>query len=86
MHDGSTIVLKKLERDYDPTSRSAAIKLIEDARSEAVLLTGLIYVDPTRPSLIDVSNLPAQRPLNRMTESDLRPAKNMIEKANAMMF
>jgi 2-oxoglutarate ferredoxin oxidoreductase subunit beta len=86
MHDGSTIVLKKLERDYDPTSRLGAINLIEEARTENVLLTGLIYVDPNRPSLKDVSGLPKDRPLNRMTEKELRPAKNMIEKANAMMF
>lgn len=86
MHDGATIVLKKLDREHDPTSRSAAMKLIEDARNEAVLLTGLIYVEPNLPSLTDVAELSANRPLNRMTEADLRPDKSMIEKANAMMF
>ena len=86
MHDGSTIVLKKLERDYDPTSRSVAMKLIEEARNEAVLLTGLVYVDPSQPSLTDISELPKERSLNRMTESELRPPKDMIEKVNAMMF
>jgi len=86
MHDGGKIVLKKIDRDYDPTSRSAAMKLIEEARNEEVLLTGLIYVDPTHQSLIDVAELPASRPLNRMTEADLRPDKSMIDMANAMMF
>jgi len=86
MHDGATIVLKKLDREHDPTSRSAAMKLIEDARNEAVLLTGLIYVEPNQPSLTDVAELSTTRPLNRMTEADLRPDKSMIEKANAMMF
>ncbi|UYN90807.1 MAG: 2-oxoacid:ferredoxin oxidoreductase subunit beta [Anaerolineales bacterium] len=86
MHDGATIVLKKLDREHDPTSRSAAMKLIEAARTEAVLLTGLIYVEPNLPSLTDVAELSATRPLNRMTEADLRPDKSMIEKANAMMF
>ncbi len=86
MHDGATIVLKKLDREHDPTSRSAAMKLIEDARNEAVLLTGLIYVEPNQPSLTDVAELSTNRPLNRMTEADLRPDKSMIEKANAMMF
>ncbi|UYN92973.1 MAG: 2-oxoacid:ferredoxin oxidoreductase subunit beta [Anaerolineales bacterium] len=86
MHDGATIVLKKLDREHDPTSRSAAMKLIEDARNEAVLLTGLIYVEPNQPSLTDVAELSTNRPLNRMTEADLRPDKSMIEKANEMMF
>ncbi|QYK51978.1 MAG: 2-oxoacid:ferredoxin oxidoreductase subunit beta [Anaerolineales bacterium] len=86
MHDGATIVLKKLDRGHDPTSRSAAMKLIDDARNEAVLLTGLIYVEPNQPSLTDVAELSTNRPLNRLTEADLRPDKSMIETANAMMF
>ncbi len=86
LHDGSQIVLKKLDRDYDPTQREAAMRLIEDAHNDAVLLTGLIYVETERPSLTDVYGLPKDRPLNRMTEKDLRPAKSMIEQANAMMF
>jgi 2-oxoglutarate ferredoxin oxidoreductase subunit beta len=86
MHDGSTIVLKKLNRDYDPTDRSAAMRIIEESHNEAVLLTGLIYVNEDRPSLMDIYELPKERPLNRMTEKELRPAKKMIEVANAMMF
>jgi len=86
MHDGSTIVLKKLNRDYDPTDRSAAMRIIEESHNEAVLLTGLIYVNEDRPSLMDIYELPKERPLNRMTEKELRPAKRMIEVANAMMF
>lgn len=85
MHDGSKIVLKKLERDYDPTKRSEAMRLIEESHTEEVLLTGLIYVNEDLPSLTDIYKLPA-RPLNRMTENEIRPAKSLIEKANAMMF
>jgi 2-oxoglutarate ferredoxin oxidoreductase subunit beta len=86
MHDGSTIVLKKLDRDHDPLSRSAALRLIETAQQEAVLMTGLIYLEEDRPALTDIYGLSPNRALNRMTEKDLRPAKAMIEKANAMMF
>ncbi|MBX3004713.1 MAG: 2-oxoacid:ferredoxin oxidoreductase subunit beta [Anaerolineales bacterium] len=86
MHDGATIVLKKIDRDYDPTNRSAAMRLMEDARNEAVLLTGLVYVEPNQPSLTDVADLPSDRALNRMTEADLRPDKQLIDVANAMMF
>jgi 2-oxoglutarate ferredoxin oxidoreductase subunit beta len=79
-------MLKKLDRDYDPTNRSAAMKLIEESHSEAVLLTGLIYVDESRPTLTELYELPKDRPLNRMTDKDLRPAPKMIDVANAMMF
>jgi 2-oxoglutarate ferredoxin oxidoreductase subunit beta len=86
MHDGSTIVLKKLDRDHDPMNRSAALRLIEESQNEQVLLTGLIYVEEERPSLTDLYGLPKDRALNRMSEKELRPAKSMIDKANAMMF
>ncbi|MEX2143321.1 MAG: 2-oxoacid:ferredoxin oxidoreductase subunit beta [Anaerolineales bacterium] len=86
LHDGATIVLKKLDRDHDPTERRSAMRLVEESQNKAVFLTGLIYVEPGHPSLVDTYQLPKGRTLNRMTEKQLRPAKSMIEKANAMMF
>lgn len=86
LHDGSTIVLKKLDRDHNPADRAAAMRLIEESRSKEIFLTGLIYVEPERPSLADIYQLPKERALNRMTEDILRPEKSMIDKANAMMF
>ena len=32
LHDGSHIVLKKLEEDYDPTDRRAAIEALEKSQ------------------------------------------------------
>lgn len=86
MHDGSHIVLKKLERDYDPTKRFEAMRVVEKANQEEVLLTGLIYVDTKRPSLWDMYKLSEDKPLNRFTEKELRPKKATIKKINDMMF
>lgn len=86
LHDGSHIVLRKVEKDYDPTDRKAALRLLEDAYTEDVMLTGLIYVDPERASLADIHQLPADRALNRMTEKELRPAKDTLAAVNADMF
>lgn len=85
LHDGSMIMLKKLEEDYDPTDRWQALRVIEQAEKENYMVTGLIYVDPEAPSMFDLYNLPEQ-PLNRMTESQLRPSRESIDKINAMMF
>ncbi len=30
MHDGSVLALKKLEKDYDPTDKWQALKILED--------------------------------------------------------
>jgi 2-oxoglutarate ferredoxin oxidoreductase subunit beta len=85
MHDGSTVVLKKLEKDYNPTDRGKAFQMLEESERQNLLVTGLIYIDTTQPSLIDGFDL-VDMPLNRLTESDLRPERETLEKINAMMF
>jgi 2-oxoglutarate ferredoxin oxidoreductase subunit beta len=85
MHDGSKIILKKLERDYDPCNRPEAMRLLEEANAKQWLLTGLIYINPEQPSLMDIYNL-TDTPLNRLSEDRLRPAPESIAKVNAMMF
>jgi 2-oxoglutarate ferredoxin oxidoreductase subunit beta len=85
MHDGSTVVLKKLERDYDPTDRSAAMHVLEEANACHCLITGLIYIDTEQPSLVDIYNLP-DTPLNRLPESRIRPTADTIGMVNDLMF
>ena len=43
MHDGSIVILKKLEKDYDPTDRFEAMRVLEEAQQNNWLATGLIY-------------------------------------------
>jgi 2-oxoglutarate ferredoxin oxidoreductase subunit beta len=85
LHDGSVIVLKKLERDYDPTNRFEAIRVLAEAQQNDWLATGLIYIETDKPSLRDTHNL-VETALNRLGEEDLRPAPAMLEKLNALMF
>jgi 2-oxoglutarate ferredoxin oxidoreductase subunit beta len=86
LHDGGRIVLRKLAKDYDPTNHQAAMRIMEESYTEDVMLTGLIYVEPERPSLPEIYNLPAERALNRMEEKELRPSKTTLEAVNASMF
>jgi len=85
MHDGSTVILKKLERDYDPTDRKHALEILEEANAKQWLITGLIYIDTKQPSLFDIYNL-TDTPLNRLKEHQLRPSRESLERVNAMMF
>jgi 2-oxoglutarate/2-oxoacid ferredoxin oxidoreductase subunit beta len=85
MHDGSIIVLKNLEKSYDPTNRWEALRMLEEAQRNNWLLTGLIYIDVSKPSLGETYNL-IDRPLNRLTEQELRPAPETIDKINGLMF
>jgi 2-oxoglutarate ferredoxin oxidoreductase subunit beta len=85
MHDGSTVVLKKLEKDYNPTERWQAFRMLEEAQRNNWMVTGLIYIEPECPTLTDMYNL-VDTPLNRLSEADLRPGRETIEKINTMMF
>jgi 2-oxoglutarate ferredoxin oxidoreductase subunit beta len=85
MHDGSTVVLKKLERDYDPTDRGRAISLLEEANRNNLLITGLIYINTEWPNLFEIYNL-VDTPLNRLKEAQIRPGRESIEQVNALMF
>ncbi len=85
MHDGSKVVLKKLEIDYDPTNRASAMRMLEEANAKQWLMTGLIYIDPEQPSLMDIYNL-TETPLNRLPVKRLRPAPDTIQQVNDLMF
>ncbi len=77
MHDGSLLMMKKLERDYNPTDRNAAMTLLEEARNQNVLVTGLIYINKDQPSLQEVENL-VDTPLTKLGEEYLRPSKESL--------
>ena len=85
MHDGSLVILKKLENDYDPTDRWQALRILEDAQRNNWMTTGLLYIKPDIPSLVDMYDLPKQ-PLNRMKPNQLRPEERVLNEVNAMMF
>jgi 2-oxoglutarate/2-oxoacid ferredoxin oxidoreductase subunit beta len=81
LHDGSQIILKKLDKDYDPTDRWQAFRILEAAQKNNWLVTGLIYVNPDQPSMFDAYELP-DTPLNRLGEDKLRPSRDMLDKVN----
>jgi 2-oxoglutarate/2-oxoacid ferredoxin oxidoreductase subunit beta len=85
MHDGSKVILKKLAQDYDPTNRSEAMRMLEEANSKQWLLTGLIYINTNQPSMTDIYNL-TETPLNRLQEERIRPAPETIKMINDLMF
>ena len=78
LHDGSALILRKIDEDYDPLDRSEAIRLLEEARANEVLETGLIYFNPTIASVQDAEQM-IERPLSELTEIDLRPSRESLE-------
>jgi 2-oxoglutarate/2-oxoacid ferredoxin oxidoreductase subunit beta len=76
-HDGSKVVLKKLDTDYDPTDRDAAMLMLMKARRQKQFLTGLFYVDTKAESFNDKLDLPAT-PLVELPESVTRPSAQVL--------
>jgi 2-oxoglutarate ferredoxin oxidoreductase subunit beta len=78
MHDGSQLRLKKLERDYDPSHRIHAVKTLMEAHEKGDVLTGIFYIDPQKPSFIDLLNV-VDEPLATLPESMTRPPKAVLD-------
>jgi 2-oxoglutarate/2-oxoacid ferredoxin oxidoreductase subunit beta len=78
MHDGSHLLLKKLDRDYDPVDRMAAIKMLHESTASGETITGVLYVDSKSPTLIDRLQL-VDSPLATLPQSRLRPSKESLE-------
>jgi 2-oxoglutarate ferredoxin oxidoreductase subunit beta len=84
LHDGSSIVLKKVDGSHDPTDRLAAIRLLEQARDQQHFITGLIYVNGDRPNLAEHERL-GDAPLAGLQQDQLRPSRESLEKVMAGM-
>jgi hypothetical protein len=59
--------------------------MLEEAQRNDWLVTGLIYIEEGRPALTDMYNL-VETPLNRLSETEMRPARPTLDKINAMMY
>lgn len=84
LHDGATIVLKKLDRDYDPTNIFEALRVLYEAEQNNWLLTGILYINPNAPTIFDMYNLP-DTPLNRLPAEKLRPTRESLDKIMEQM-
>ena len=79
LHDGSHLLLRKLERDYDPTDAIAAAAVLRETRAKDEVLTGMIHIDTERVSMVDGQSL-TRKPLSMLEQDELRPSKEVLAK------
>jgi 2-oxoglutarate ferredoxin oxidoreductase subunit beta len=79
MHDGSRIVLRKLDKSYDPTNRASAATHIQERMKAGEYLTGLLFVEPAEKEFHDVNGTPDQA-LNKVPFEKLTPGSKGLEK------
>ncbi|HTM88903.1 MAG TPA: 2-oxoacid:ferredoxin oxidoreductase subunit beta [Terriglobales bacterium] len=78
MHDGSQLRLRKLEEEYDPTNRIAAIGRLLEAHDKNEVLTGVLYVNTKAPNFIDLVNM-TDKPLATLPQELTRPSRKVLE-------
>jgi 2-oxoglutarate ferredoxin oxidoreductase subunit beta len=84
MHDGSTIVLRKLDANHDCRNRSAALATLERARVAGEIATGLIYIEDEANELHEVLGT-TDRPLNELSERELCPGSKALDAINVSL-
>jgi 2-oxoglutarate ferredoxin oxidoreductase subunit beta len=78
MHDGSMLLLHKLERDYDPTDKVHALTVLHEMASRGELPTGVLFVERDRPHFIDLLNV-VDEPLASLPVERVRPSKAVLD-------
>jgi 2-oxoglutarate/2-oxoacid ferredoxin oxidoreductase subunit beta len=78
LHDGSTLYLKKVAEDYDPTDKLAALRLIHETARRGEVATGMLYVEPDKDDFITLLNL-VDEPLAGLPLDRVRPGPEVLD-------
>jgi 2-oxoglutarate ferredoxin oxidoreductase subunit beta len=83
-HDGSTIRLRKLDVNYDPQNRIAAMNTLHERQAAGEVVTGLLYVDLHAEDMhahLDT----VDKPFNQLGERELCPGAAALAAFNASL-
>jgi 2-oxoglutarate ferredoxin oxidoreductase subunit beta len=80
LHDGSHLRIRKLNRDFDPTNRMAALSALEEAEKKGEVLTGVLHLDTSKPTFPDILNM-CDEPLATLPQERTRPSRAALEEA-----
>ena len=79
LHDGSKIVLRKVDQEYDPTSRAAAFSFLRERVNAGEIITGLLYIDESKGDMHDMAGT-IDAPLSSVAYEDLNPGQEALRK------
>src|SRR4249920_146934 len=78
LHDGSKIVLHKLDREFDPTERGESLRVLRESSERGEYATGLLYVDPAKKDFCSMLNL-VEEPLAFLPAAVTRPPASVLD-------
>lgn len=79
LHDGSKIVLRKIDRQYDATSRAAAFNYLRERFNAGEITTGLLYINESRAEMHELMGN-TDTPLSKLPLDELHPGKEELKK------
>lgn len=82
LFDGSIIHLSKVDPKWEPTDRTTAVNRLLEAKKNAQILTGLLYIDPASQDLHGKLGT-VDKPLNQLSQDELCPGNGALEQINA---
>jgi 2-oxoglutarate ferredoxin oxidoreductase subunit beta len=77
LHDGSRIVLRKVDQNYDPTSRAKAFQYLREHFKAGEITTGLLYIDESRKDMHELMNI-VETPLAHLPLETLHPGREEL--------
>jgi 2-oxoglutarate/2-oxoacid ferredoxin oxidoreductase subunit beta len=83
-HDGSVVRLHKLEEDYDPTDKLAAMAYLQARHQAGEVVTGLLHIRRGADDLNQRLNT-VEVPLNGLGEDELCPGAPALAAINAAL-
>ena len=78
MHDGSTLVLRKLESSHNTTDKLEAMRALHETVRRGEFATGIIYLQPDSTDFLSLLNL-VDEPLATLPQSRTRPGKAVLD-------
>ncbi len=82
LHDGSHIRLRKADKGYDPTNMSEALNTLRRCQESNEFLTGLIYIDETKPDFLTLLNT-VDDPLATLPQERVQPSADDLHEIMA---
>jgi 2-oxoglutarate ferredoxin oxidoreductase subunit beta len=79
LHDGSTIILRKIDKEYDLTSRAVAFKYLRERFNAGEITTGLLYLNESRAEMHELLGN-VETPLSQLPLDGLIPGSEELKK------
>ena len=79
LHDGSQIVLRKTDKDYNPTDRTSAYNFLQRHQQAGEIVTGLLFVDQAQPDLHELNQV-TSAPLASLPFDQVCPGNDALQK------